>query len=215
MKADNLKRKTHKVTVKANAPREVNTEKVAQILQGAMQEFLVHGYAGTSMDRVAGTAGVSKATVYSYFEDKEALFVALVERLAQTEFQMIFDEKLIQGKPEDVLRRIATTLLNEILSNPDYLTFIRLMIGESGRFPNLAKTFINNITKPAIERLTHYLENCPELKVPDPEASARIFLSSLVHHIQLQEAMYAKEIIPIESDRIINTLIYLLLGKKE
>jgi AcrR family transcriptional regulator len=46
------------------------SDKTEQILQGAMREFLTHGYAGTSMDKVAKTGGVSKATVYSYFADK-------------------------------------------------------------------------------------------------------------------------------------------------
>jgi TetR/AcrR family transcriptional regulator of autoinduction and epiphytic fitness len=59
------------------------SDKTEQILQGAMQEFLTHGYAGTSMDKVAKTGGVSKATVYSYFADKEGLFAALVQRLAR------------------------------------------------------------------------------------------------------------------------------------
>jgi AcrR family transcriptional regulator len=39
------------------------SEKREQILQGAMQVFLKHGYAGTSMDRVAAIAGVSKQTI--------------------------------------------------------------------------------------------------------------------------------------------------------
>lgn len=59
------------------------SDKTKQILQGAMQEFLTHGYAGTSMDKVAKTGGVSKATVYSYFPDKEGLFAALVQWLAR------------------------------------------------------------------------------------------------------------------------------------
>ncbi|HAG82353.1 MAG TPA: TetR family transcriptional regulator, partial [Cyanobacteria bacterium UBA12227] len=44
--------------------RELSAEKTEAILDGAMQEFLAHGYAATSMDKVAATAGVSKATVY-------------------------------------------------------------------------------------------------------------------------------------------------------
>jgi AcrR family transcriptional regulator len=68
-------------------PREPDSaaasDKTKQILQGAMREFLTHGYAGTSMDKVAKTGGVSKATVYSYFADKEGLFAALVQRLAR------------------------------------------------------------------------------------------------------------------------------------
>ncbi|MEO1187293.1 MAG: TetR/AcrR family transcriptional regulator, partial [Cyanobacteria bacterium J06636_27] len=54
-----------------------SSEKVEAILQGAMQEFLTHGFAGTTMDKVTAAAGVSKTTVYSYFQDKEKLFIAL------------------------------------------------------------------------------------------------------------------------------------------
>lgn len=52
-------------------------EKAEQILQGALSEFLVHGYAGSTMDRIAKSAGVSKQTLYSYFGDKEGLFYSL------------------------------------------------------------------------------------------------------------------------------------------
>jgi len=41
-----------------------------------------HGYAATSMDRVAIAAGVS-TTVYSHFQDKEGLFTALIQRLVE------------------------------------------------------------------------------------------------------------------------------------
>ena len=63
--------------------------KAALILQGAMQEFLARGYSAASMDRVAAAAGVSKATVYSHFGDKETLFKELVAQMAQKKMQSI------------------------------------------------------------------------------------------------------------------------------
>ncbi|MCP2729401.1 TetR/AcrR family transcriptional regulator [Limnofasciculus baicalensis] len=209
-----VKEKASKGRAKTESPRETSSEKAEQILQGAMAEFLAHGYAATSMDRVASAAKVSKATVYSYFQDKEALFTALVEQLAEENFQFIFNDKMIEGEPKVVLRRLGTTLLNQILTEPDHLTFIRLMIGESARFPNLAKTFIRCITKPGIERLTEYLANCPQLNIPDPEAAARIFLGSVIYYVQLQEMMHGKEIMPMESERLIDSLVHLLLSSK-
>jgi TetR/AcrR family transcriptional regulator, regulator of autoinduction and epiphytic fitness len=68
---------------------QLSPEKAEAILTGGMQEFLAHGYAGTSMDRLATVAGVSKATVYSYFQDKEGLFTALIEQLVQGKFRSI------------------------------------------------------------------------------------------------------------------------------
>lgn len=55
-----------------------------------MQVFLKHGYAGTSMDRVAEVAGVSKNTIYNHFQDKEGLFTALIEQITTNRFQIVF-----------------------------------------------------------------------------------------------------------------------------
>ncbi len=183
-------------------------DKTEQILQGAMQEFLTHGYAGTSMDKVAKTGGVSKATVYSYFQDKEGLFAALIQRLAA--------EKLVyfpvpETEPAIALRFIATTILDQASHEPHFLTFVRLVIAESGRFPQLAQIFVKNLAKPGIERLTQYLASCPELKLSDPEATARIFIGSLVYFQLTQDMMHGQEIIPMERDRLIDGLLQLIL----
>ena len=187
-------------------------EKSEQILQGAMQEFLANGYAGTSMDKIAKTGGVSKATIYSYFQDKEGLFAALVKRLAAEKF-VYFDTVAESTEPAIALRFVATTILDHANLEPHFLPFLRLVIAESGRFPQLAQIFVRNLTKPGIERLSKYLASRPELKLPDPEATARIFIGSLVHFQLAQDMMHGKEIVPMERDRLIDGLLHLILPK--
>ncbi|MEC4887746.1 MAG: TetR/AcrR family transcriptional regulator [Scytonema sp. PMC 1070.18] len=187
------------------------TDKVEQILQGAMQEFLFHGYAGTSMDRVASCAGVSKATVYSHFHDKHGLFKALIEKLAQERFHSIFGTESLKGNPKTVLRRLASKALNQMLKDEEYQAFMRVLIGESGRFPELALFCTRSLKKPVIETLSQYLASHPELKIADPEATARILIGSLVNFVMTQEMMYGKEIMPMESERLIDTLIDMIL----
>jgi TetR/AcrR family transcriptional regulator of autoinduction and epiphytic fitness len=107
------------------------SDKTEQILQGAMQEFLTHGYAGTSMDKVAKTGGVSKATVYSYFADKEGLFAALVQRLAREKVHFtVLDEE-----PAVALRFVATTILDQVTQEPEFLNFVRLVIANRAFSP--------------------------------------------------------------------------------
>lgn len=192
------------------APVEGANDKREQILQGAIQEFLAQGFTATSMDRVAKTAGVSKATVYSHFQDKEELFVTLVERLAKKKFQLIMGSLSLCEEPKILLRQLATALIYQMSSDPEYMTFVRLVIGESARFPNLARTFVNNIAKPGLETLSQYLADHPELKIPDPEATARIFLGALIHFTLSQEVLHGNDIIPMESDRIIDSLTHLM-----
>ncbi|MTJ08631.1 MULTISPECIES: TetR/AcrR family transcriptional regulator [unclassified Anabaena] len=195
--------------------RSNSTDKIEKILQGAMQEFLIHGYSGTSMDRVAEAAGVSKATVYSYFHDKVGLFSALIEQLARKRFQSIFGQYSLAGEPYTVLRGLAKTALEQMTTDPEYLAFERVLIGESVRFPELAKVFIRSIAKPAIETISKYLASHPELKIPDPEATARVLIGSLAHFAITQQILYGDEIIPMESDRLIDALTHLIVNCAE
>jgi TetR/AcrR family transcriptional regulator, regulator of autoinduction and epiphytic fitness len=192
--------------------RSNSVEKMEKILQGAMQEFLARGYAAASMDRVAEAAGVSKATVYSYFQDKKGLFKALIEKLARKRFYSILGSQPLHGEPYVVLRRLAVTALDQMVKDQEYQSFERLLMGESARFPELAQVFIYSIAKPAIETISKYLAAHPELKIPDPEATARILIGSLVYFVTTQEIMHGKDIIPMEGDRLIDALTHLIVN---
>ena len=207
-----------RITETTNSERQKSTEKTEAILKGAMQEFLAHGYAATSMDRVAKAAGVSKATVYSYFGDKEGLFNALIQALAKDKFQtvMVLQESQSRKKdPQLVLQQLATKILENAVSDRTFQNFIRIIIGESGRFPELAKAYVNNLAKPAIEILTQYFKSHPELNLPDEEATVRIFMGTLVYYILLQELMHGKDIVPLERDRLVNTLTHLIAARED
>lgn len=196
------------------ADRQLSPEKTEAILTGGMQEFLAHGYAATSMDRVAIAAKVAKATVYNHFQDKESLFVALIQRLVEQKFQSIFgmaDTKVLQMPPEVVLKSFANRILDLGSSEPQFLNFMRLIIGESGRFPQLARVFVRDIEQTAFKRLCDYLTHYPQLNLADPEATAQIFVGAIVHFLIVQEMLHGKEIVPIERDRIIDNLIGMVL----
>ena len=187
--------------------------KTEAILQGAMKEFLKHGYAATSMDKVAKAAGVSKATVYSHFGDKENLFNAMIQDLVKDKFQQVIgleSPQSLEQDPQIILSTMAKRMLANARSDRSFQNFMRIIIGESGRFPELAKAYVNNVAKPAIEILTKYFESHPALKLEDPEATVRVMLGTLVYFVMLQEMMHGKDILPIESDRVVKTLTDLI-----
>jgi TetR/AcrR family transcriptional regulator, regulator of autoinduction and epiphytic fitness len=197
------------------ADRQLSPEKTKAILEGGMQEFLTHGYAATSMDRVAIAAKVSKATVYSHFQDKESLFIALIQGMVEQKFQSVFglaDTKVFQIPPQTTLRNFANRALDLGETDPQFINFMRLIFGESGRFPELARAFVRNIEQTAFSKLCHYFTNCPKLELADPEATARIFVGSIVHFTIVQEMMHGKDIVPMERDRLIDSLIDLIIN---
>jgi TetR/AcrR family transcriptional regulator, regulator of autoinduction and epiphytic fitness len=186
------------------------SDKARQILQGAMQEFLARGYAAASMDRVAAAAGVSKATVYSHFGDKERLFIALVEQMAQERMREIMGSLDRTLAPRAGMHQLLHTALDDCCNNREFHDFKRMLVGESGRFPELAKTFVKHLCQPGFEALTDYLRESPAFNFPDPEAIARVIVGAIVHFALVQHILHGEKIAPMEADRLVAGLELLL-----
>jgi AcrR family transcriptional regulator len=192
----------------------INSAKREQILEGAATAFLEQGYEKTSMDQIARIAGVSKNTIYNHFADKKELFITLMEAVTAERFNIVFGSVSFQEEPAIVLRQIAETLLETVRRDRDYIAFFRLIIGESGRFPELAQLFIQALPQKVIQTLTEYLEYHRELQLENEEATARIFMGSLMGFLITQEVLHGKEIIPLEQEVLINSLLSLILSQK-
>jgi len=185
-------------------------QKRERILQGAMQLFFRDGYAGTSMDRVASEAGVSKQTIYSYFHDKESLFKALIEQITIARFHALFESEQLQGEPDQLLRQVAETYLLKVAEDQEYLSLLKVIIAESSRFPEMAKLYYQTVIQRGRQLLSQYFDAHPELGIQDPEATAHIFFGSLVSFVVVQEIMHGKEIMPLSSQRLVDSLIDLI-----
>ena len=185
-------------------------DKAEAILVGAMREFMVCGYAAASMDRIAVSAGVSKPTLYSYFKDKEGLFTALIHYMTQSN-RLLDGERFLKHPIRDSLKLLAIDFLDKFSGDEPLLTLFRLIIGESGRFPNLAQTFVRDFEKPMLEKLSYLLAHHPKLKIVDTEITARFFVGSIMHYGIVQEILQGKEILPIERNRFIDGLIELIV----
>ncbi len=190
------------------------TPKQEAILQGAVRLFLRSGYAGTSMDRVAAEAGVSKQTIYSHFQDKEGLFQALMERMTIRRFQAAFQMATLHGDPEVLLRQFAEAYLNKIVDD-EYVSLLRLILAESARFPHLAKLYSRTVIQQGRQLVADYFRGHPELGFTDPEAIAQVFVGALVSYVIAQEIFYGKETIPLSRDRLIDSLMSLMLGDRK
>jgi TetR/AcrR family transcriptional regulator, mexJK operon transcriptional repressor len=109
-----------------------------RILEVATELFLAEGYGTTSIEAVAERAGVSKRTFYHRFENKAALFAAVVHRIIE-QIRPPPNVPLLEGSSlHNILRRLAGLILGAALS-PQAVALHRLVTAESVRFPNLAR----------------------------------------------------------------------------
>jgi AcrR family transcriptional regulator len=194
------------------SPKQKVADKAEAILAGAMQEFMTCGYAAASMDRIAVAAGVSKPTLYSYFQGKEGLFTALIQQMSQSD-RLLDEQRFLQHPIRDSLRMMAIDFLDQFSGEQPLLTLFRLIIGESGRFPDLAQTFVRDFEKPMLEKLSYLLAHHPDLQIADPEITARFFVGSIVHYGIVQEILNGRDILPMERDRFVEGAIDLIVGK--
>jgi TetR/AcrR family transcriptional regulator, regulator of autoinduction and epiphytic fitness len=183
-------------------------ETAEAILEAAMQEFLENGYVSTSMDRVAVAVGVSKATVYKYFQDKERLFTAAIQRFVREKLFNFQDLRSLQQQPSLTVPRLTINLLDRVIDDQQLVRFIVLILTESVRFPNLARVFVHNVEKVLVENVTQYFESGSRYQIRESEAAARVLIGTLVYFAIAQNLLYRSEIIPVEQEHlIINSLV--------
>ena len=114
-----------------------------QIVAAAEALFLAHGYGAVSMDAIARAAHVSKATLYSHFASKDALFAGIMrETGSDNPIQMdLFPADVPDLRAQ--LARIGQSVLRFMLRDRT-LSIYRVTMAESARFPELGRVFYEN-----------------------------------------------------------------------
>src|SRR6266700_3883993 len=95
-------------TLESVAPIAIETDKRRQIIDGARAVFLAQGFDAASMSDIARKAGVSKGTLYVYFDSKEALFQAIAHEQCHAQAEQIFALDHEDNDVEHVLSKLGS-----------------------------------------------------------------------------------------------------------
>jgi len=151
-----------------------------QILDGARKVFLAQGFDAASMGEIARTAGVSKGTLYVYFDSKEQLFEAIAHEQCAAQAEGIFAFDPTDHDVEAVLTRVGRGLV-KFLCRPGAMSALRTVISISERMPEIGRQFYESGPMQGIATLAHYLEGevaAGNLVIDDCEVAAAQFLES-------------------------------------
>lgn len=155
--------------------------KQQKIIQAASEAFLQNGYQNTSMENIAALAGVAKQTLYNHFGNKDALFVAVVDRMCSCEDEQMRSTTTTSKNVEEVLRHYAQRKLADLTSIENTAMF-RMMISEAIRFPDLGEMFFREGLEKDRLLLVDFLtrqKQAGHLDVDDPEMAALFFQGAL------------------------------------
>ncbi len=173
----------------------------AIVFEAARQEFATSGYESSSMEYVARRAGISTKTLYRLIPNKAALFEAMVtDRLDQFVARIRF--RPCEGAEiEEALKAVLLACADLVL-NADVVALQRMVLAESEKFPEIAKTFYTKAMRRTVTALANWLRIEKErglIAVEDPEIAAGILLGMLAFEPH-RAAMFGRKPLPGRKD---------------
>ncbi len=151
-----------------------------EILDAAMKVFAEKGFAAARMEDIARRAGVTKGTIYLYFENKEAVFKSLVrEAIGATLATVTADVANFEGSARFLLRMVLTRMVQTLLDS-DKVVLPKIVIAESANFPWLAEFYRFEVIERGLGLMTALIRRGierGEFRDLPPDHVARLFIA--------------------------------------
>ena len=153
-----------------------------EILEAALAEFTERGFEAARMEDIGRRAGLSKAGVYLYFPSKMALLEELIEaRVSPLAKQAQTMAAAGKDDPLGAIRLLARVAAHRI-ADPNVFAVPRLVIGLSGRFPQIAEYYRTHVVEKARGALEALIEAAiakDQIRAVDTDAVVRAFIGPL------------------------------------
>jgi AcrR family transcriptional regulator len=127
---------------------EQKARRPSQILDAAFEEFVSQGYAATRVEDIARRVGVTKGTIYVYFETKEDLFSAMVRHISTPFEDLLASTDNHPGSCAERLRHLIETSYDRLLDNRQTRELLRFVIAEGSRFPHVVDQHHSEFIEP-------------------------------------------------------------------
>lgn len=158
-------------------------ERPDEILTAALDEFIAKGFDSARIEDIAAQAGLSKGAVYLYFDSKEALLRALIERELAPHVAGIAALAGAETADPKAALAIALERAVTVVANPRIFAVPRLVISIAARFPEIRDHYRRAIVEPAratVERLIERGIKAGQFRAVDPTAATRTIIGPLL-----------------------------------
>ena len=162
----------------------------AEIVRAAYEVFSEKGFAAARLDDIAQRAGVSKGALYLYFETKQDIFEAVVKDAVAPNIGAIETFVLGFPGPFEQLIRMMIPRMAEIANQSGLGKVIKMVIGESGNFPEIARIWHDDVIAKGIGILTGVIARAQErgeVRAGDPRLHALSIAAPLLAAVIFRE----------------------------
>ena len=166
-------------------------ERPAELLAAALEVFVEKGFAATKLADVARRAGVTKGTVYLYFDSKEALFKAVVR---ETIVPVIAQGEALARSFTGSARELVERLVREywrLVGETALAGIPKLMMAEAATFPELTRFYYDEVVTRGHRLMAGVIERGiknGEFRPVDVRVAAKLAMSPLMHAVVARRA---------------------------
>ena len=163
--------------------RRRKTARPAEIIAAALEVFADKGFAAARLDDIARRAGVSKGALYLYFETKEDLFRAVVRTAVAPNLQSVAEAAAAFDGPFSELAPLMLARAAQVMSAPRIGAVVKMVVGESRNFPDLARIWHDDVVGVALGMLSGAITRAQvrgEVAPGDPRLYAFSLLGPMV-----------------------------------
>jgi AcrR family transcriptional regulator len=178
---------------RARSQQDKETRRVA-LLDAALDVFFERGFAATRMEDVARRAGLSKGTLYLYFESKEQLFEALIEELATPRLQQLESLSTNAASLSEALELIAA-FAPQMIGSSKMPKLMKILIGESHVFPHIVRRYRTEKIDRVLGSVSSLLDNAAargEIPPLNAALTARLVVAPIIYSA-LWEAVFGND----------------------
>lgn len=176
-----------------------------EICAAALAVFAEKGFAAAKLDEIARRAGVSKGTLYLYFKDKEDLFRAVVRDNVSPNIDQVRDTILAADLPFAQIVPMFLAKLSSVASTMPLGAVVKMVIGESGNFPELAKVWHDQVVSKALAVLVALIEKAQargEVRPGDPRFHAFTLMGPMLMGIIFREVLQPAGGAPVDIEAL-------------
>jgi len=154
-----------------------------EILDAALAVFAQKGFAATRLDDVAAKAGITKGTIYLYFDSKQALFEALARQSVGAQIEQIKAQlAAFPGSTPELLRLVLSTM-GHFITTSDRVVLPRLVLAEAANFPKLAEFWRREVIDSGIGLMSGIIRRGierGEFREIEPQHAARLCVAPML-----------------------------------
>jgi AcrR family transcriptional regulator len=185
-----------------------------EIATAALACFAERGFAATRLDDIAARAGITRGTLYLYFDSKEELFKAVVRQSISPVLTRVGAIIAASTAPTPVLLRQVGLAIPQAILDTQVSALPKLVLSEASNFPEIARFYLSEVVRPAKSLIAGLVRRGiaqGEFRAVDVESTVLCMIAPILFSALWRHSFEPHDDAPLDVTALAETHVDLLL----